>query len=149
MNENFVFETSMDETPKETDVAVTILDHHHQRLHDLCLKLTSHQEEVRKKFWSLLRIPVVPGILFAGSIYFAAALGKMPKEIAYLAYTLDAIWAMIQSVAALQSRADALLASREAIQDIVDILEATEQTKGLLNQAILDSHGICRGQLGY
>lgn len=113
-----------------------------ERLRSLCLQILSMRQQIQKRIWSIIKIPIAPATLFAGVIAVLAQKRIVPDWFAFSCYGLDITLATLKSLVVLLDRSETLHELQKRHAEISDILESSDSADILRYQAILDAHGV-------
>lgn len=106
---------------------------------ELCIEYDTLRAEARKKITDLIKIPVAPAAIVAGSVAMLAKLGVIDKEWGIAAVIADIAWALVKFSAALNMRNQALEKAENIISEVRLLLSTIDERDVLLARSLMDS----------
>ncbi len=106
---------------------------------ELCTEYDTLRAEARKKITDLIKIPVAPAAIVAGSVAMLAKLGVIDKEWGIAAVIADIAWALVKFSAALNKRNQALEKAENIISEVRLLLSKIDERDVLFARSLVDS----------
>lgn len=123
-----------------------------EKLKQLCEEYDALRVEARKKITDLIKIPVAPAAIVAGSVAMLAKLGVIDKEWGIAAVIGDIAWAFAKFSHSLNMRNQALETAENIVSEVRLLLSKVDERDILVARSFIDSSAeglsleVARGQ---
>lgn len=123
-----------------------------EELQKLCVEYDTLVAESRKKIWDLIKIPVTPAALVAGTAAALAKFGFIEKEWGAIAIVADIGWALWKVIHSIDFRNTSLEKAENVVSEIRLLLSKVDEREILIARSFIDSSAeglpleVARGQ---
>lgn len=123
-----------------------------EELQKLCVEYDTLVAESRKKIWDLLKIPVTPAAMIAGTAATLAKFGFIEKEWGVAAVIADVTWAFWKFISSINKRNVSLEKAENVVSEVRLLLSKVDERDVLIARSLLDnsaeglSSEVARGQ---